>query len=210
MNRIMLKAILYFNQIDYYKYLPQIDCGECGFETCKELLERLRTYEYKPEVCPYISGNMAYAFSTALNSEKIIPEIELMQLPVPAEVGLVEFNMPDKDSTLLISGNSELTQVALSAILSTTVKPFYVLFMDTKGDTMDMAVILKTFTPERVKNMIEDNNMSEKLNHREIIIPGFAEPLTKEIERLTGWKVNIGPVCCGELPLYLGKDWAAP
>lgn len=208
----MLKANLYFDQIDLYKYLPLTDCRECGFDNCRELLERLKTNWLKPkvEVCPHTSKNVAHAFSTSLNVDRIIPEIELIQLPVPGEPGLVEFNMPDKNSSLLISGNSELTQLALSAILATTVKPFYVLFIDTKGDTVDMAMIYKTFTAERVKDMIVDSGMSERLNHKEMIIPGFARPLNREIERLTGWNVNIGPICCGELPLYFGEDWVAP
>ncbi|MBI4619876.1 MAG: hypothetical protein HY739_06915 [Desulfobacterales bacterium] len=206
----MLKANLYFDQIDFYKYLPQTDCKECGLDSCKELLKRLKTGGIKPEVCPHISKNMAYAFSTALNADRIIPEIELMQLPVPAESGLIEFNMPDKNSSLLISGNSELSQLALSGILTTTIKPFYVLFVDTNGDTMDMAVIFKTFTAERIKDTILDNNMSERLDHKEMIIPGFAKSLNREIERLTGWNVNVGPICCGELPLYFGEDWVAP
>lgn len=206
----MLKANLYFDQIDFKKYLPLTDCRECGFNNCSGLLEKLKTGGLKTEVSPHISKNLAHAFSTALNAEQIIPEIELIQLPVPGEPGLVEFNMPDKNSSLLISGNSELTQLALSAILATTVKPFYVLFIDTKGDTVDMAMIYKTFTAERVKDMIVDSGMSERLNHKEMIIPGFARPLNREIERLTGWNVNIGPICCGELPLYFGEDWVAP
>jgi len=100
--------------------------------------------------------------------------------------------------------------LAISAIFATTIKPFYVLFIDTKGDTVDMAMIYKTFTAERVKDMIVDSRMSERLDHKEMIIPGFAKPLNREIERLTGWNVNIGPICCGELPLYFGEDWVAP
>jgi len=100
--------------------------------------------------------------------------------------------------------------LAISAIFATTIKPFYVLFIDTKGDTVDMAMIYKTFTAERVKDMIVDSRMSERLDHKEMIIPGFAKPLNREIERLTGWNVNIGPICCRALPLYFGEDWAAP
>ncbi|MFH1623619.1 MAG: (Fe-S)-binding protein [Pseudomonadota bacterium] len=206
----MLKANLYFDRIDFYQYLPQTDCRECGFDSCKELLERLQMGGFKPEVCPHISENMAYAFNTALNACRIIPEIELKQLPVPTEPGLTEFNTPDENSPLLVSGNSELTQLALSAILATTVKPFHVLFIDTNGDTLDMAMIYKTFTPERIKGMIQDTRLREKLGHREMVTPGFTEPLTGEIAKLTGWQVSVGPVCCGELPLYFGEDWVAP
>jgi CO dehydrogenase/acetyl-CoA synthase gamma subunit (corrinoid Fe-S protein) len=58
--------------------------------------------------------------------------------------------------------------------------------------------------------MIVDSGISKRLDHKEMVIPGFAKPLNREIERLTGWNVNIGPVCCGELPLYFGEDWVTP
>jgi len=210
LRRVMLKTNLYFDKIDFCKYLPQTNCGECGFSDCNALLEKLKANEIKPESCPYLSKNMAYAFHTALNAERIIPEMELVQLPVPAESGLVEFNMPDRKAPLLISGNSELTQLALSAILSTTIMPFYVLFIDTRGNTLDMAMIYGTFTEDRIKCMIEDSNIMERLDHREMVIPGLAEPLDEEIRRITRWNVNTGPVCCGELPIYFGEDWLAP
>ena len=206
----MLKTNLYPDKIDFYKYLPQTDCGECGLDSCMEFLEGMKREDIKAEACPFFSGNMTYAFTTALSAEEIMPDTEVIQVPVPAETGLVEFNMPDKDSPLLISGNSEITQLALSAILATTVKPFFVLFIDTRGNTVDMAMIYGAFTEDRIKNMLEECQIAEKLNHKEMVIPGFAGPLSEEIERLTGWRVEVGPVCCGELPLYFGEDWVAP
>jgi len=65
--------------------------------------------------------------------------------------------------------------LAISAIFATTIKPFYVLFIDTKGDTVDMAMIYKTFTAERVKDMIVDSRMSERLDHKEMIIPWICQ-----------------------------------
>ena len=206
----MLKADMYLDQIDLYKYLPQTDCGECGVNSCHELLKRLKTGKGSPELCPHFSRNMVHAFNITLNAGRIIPEIEVMQLPVPAEPGLLELNMPDEDSTVLISGNSELTQLALSAVLATTSMRFYVLFIDTRGNTVDMAMIYGVLTEERIKGMLEESNLMKRLDHREMVIPGLAGSLQKEMERLSGWTVHVGPVCCGELPLYFGESWAPP
>ena len=207
----MLKANLYFDNINFYKYLPQTDCKQCGFNNCLSFLKKMRADEGLDfGVCPHLSMNMVYAFNIALNAHKIIPEIELMQLPMPGETGLIEINMPDEPSPLLISGNSELTQIALFAILTRTIKPFYVLFIDTRGDTVDMAVIHKTFSAEGIKNGIENSRIVDMVGHREMVIPGFAGSLEEEIKQVTGWNVNIGPLCCGELPLYFGEDWVRP
>jgi CO dehydrogenase/acetyl-CoA synthase gamma subunit (corrinoid Fe-S protein) len=209
--KIVLKANLYFDNINFYKYLPQTDCKQCGFNNCLNFLKKMRTDErLEPKVCPHLSVNMAYAFNIALNAYKVIPEIELMQLPIPGKPGLVEINMPDENSPLLISGNSELTQTVISAIFTTTIKSFYLLFIDTRGDTVDMAAIHKTFTAEGIKNGIENSRIVDMAGHREMVIPGFAGSLKEEIKQVTGWNVNIGPLCCGELPLYFGEDWVRP
>ena len=206
----MLKANLYFEEIDFYRYLPQTDCRKCGFKTCREFLGNLKRGEIRPVDCPHLSAHMMYAFDVALNAQQIIPEIELMQLPVIGKPGLVEFNMPDNRSPLLISGNSGLTQLALSAILATTVKPFYALFLDILGHTIDMAMIYGVLNEVRIRDAIEESCITEMIDHREIVIPGFAGSLKEEIERLTGLSVYVGPICCGELPLYFGEDWVAP
>ncbi|MDY7032268.1 MAG: (Fe-S)-binding protein [Thermodesulfobacteriota bacterium] len=206
----MLKVNLYFDEIDFYRYLPQTDCRECGLTTCKEFLGNLKRREIRLADCPHLSAHMIYAFDVALNAQQIIPEIELMQLPVIGKPGLVEFNIPDKHSPLLISGNSELTQLALSAILATTVKPFYVLFVDILGHTIDMAMIYGVLNEVRIRDAIEESHITDMIDHREIVIPGFAGSLHQEIERLTGLSVNVGPICCGELPLYFGEDWIPP
>ena len=206
----MLKVNLYIDEIDFRKYLPGTDCGECGLSDCKDFLENMRAGSIGPESCPFLSPNMVYAFGVALNAEQTLPEMELMQLPVPAKSGLVEFNTPDRRAPLLISGNSELTQLALSSILATTIKPFYALFVDTLGNTIDMAMIYGAFTEVRIRDMIVKSGINDMVDHREMVIPGFAGSLNEEIERLTGWRVNVGPVCCGELPLYFGEEWVVP
>jgi len=47
-------------------------------------------------------------------------------------------------------------------------------------------------------------------NIKEMIIPGLAEPIKKDIEMITGWKVRVGPKCAAELPLYLSDLWIRP
>jgi len=53
-------------------------------------------------------------------------------------------------------------------------------------------------------------NAHKVIPEREMVIPGFAGSLEEEIKQVTGWNVNIGPLCCGELPLYFGEDWVRP
>jgi CO dehydrogenase/acetyl-CoA synthase gamma subunit (corrinoid Fe-S protein) len=40
-----------------------------------------------------------------------------------------------------------------------------------------------------------------------LIIPGLAAELKDDIEKVTGWPVEVGPVCAAELPCYFGDSW---
>jgi CO dehydrogenase/acetyl-CoA synthase gamma subunit (corrinoid Fe-S protein) len=79
-----------------------------------------------------------------------LPEIEVLQLPNPGPTGLFPINQPKKDSPILVSGNSKLTGEVLTAILSTTLSPFWYLVVDTDGHTVDMAIVYEVLTAERV------------------------------------------------------------
>lgn len=163
-------------------YLDKIDfeCHKCGPQSCKELVEKIKAQ---------------------------LPRVPSLQLPRPVEPALVELNHPRPGDPVLVTANSEFTQAVLLAVMSTTTGPFFVLFCDTKGDTLDMAVILKSFTPERVKRSMEREGLEDKAGGGTLILPGLAEAMQADIAKTTGWPVQVGPVCAAELPLYFGDQW---
>jgi CO dehydrogenase/acetyl-CoA synthase gamma subunit (corrinoid Fe-S protein) len=161
-------------------YLDKIDyqCHKCGPQSCKDLVEKI-----KP----------------------LLPQVPSLQLPRPVDPTLVELNNPGPGDPVLVTGNSEFTQAVLLAVLSATQSPFFVLFTDTRGDTLDMAVILESFTPERIRRSLEKENL--KAQGSKLIIPGLAAGLKNAITQTTGWPVEVGPVCAAELPLFFHDSW---
>ena len=161
-------------------YLDKIDfeCHKCGPHSCRELVEKI-----KP----------------------LLPRVPSLQLPRPVDPALVELNNPGPGDPVLVTGNSEFAQTVLLAVLSTTESPFFVLFTDTKGDTLDMAVILESFTPDRIQQSLEKENL--KSRGSKLIIPGLASALKDYIEKSTGWPVEVGPICAAELPLFFHDSW---
>jgi CO dehydrogenase/acetyl-CoA synthase gamma subunit (corrinoid Fe-S protein) len=162
-------------------YLDKIDyqCHKCGEESCRELVEKVKA---------------------------VLPQVPSLQLPRPVEPALVELNNPQPGDPVLVTGNSEFTQAVLLAVLSTTESPFFVLFTDTRGDTLDMAVILKSFMPDRIQQSLEKENL--KAQGGKLVIPGLAAALKDDIEKTTGWPVEVGPICAAELPLFFGERWS--
>jgi CO dehydrogenase/acetyl-CoA synthase gamma subunit (corrinoid Fe-S protein) len=110
----------------------------------------------------------------------------------------------------LLSGNSEFTQEVISSIMAFTLSPFWLLFADCRGDTVDMAMIYRTLKIEKIISVLEETGLRHQQERRAIIIPGFASPLKDPLEQRIGWQVKVGPICVAELPLFLGEAWELP
>jgi CO dehydrogenase/acetyl-CoA synthase gamma subunit (corrinoid Fe-S protein) len=203
-------AELYLEKVDFLKYLKRTDCAQCGIASCEEFVDALKNGRKKPRDCPFLSKKEAYAFEVALKAKDLWPEVPLLTHPRPSLIGLVEINNPNSDSSVLISGNNDYTEQVLLTTLGTTISPFFVLFVDTDGSTVDMSMIYQTFTTERVYQALKETGIEGKTRKRELIIPGFASFLKEGIEKLTGWQVTVGPVCAAELPLFLSEMWGPP
>jgi CO dehydrogenase/acetyl-CoA synthase gamma subunit (corrinoid Fe-S protein) len=206
----LISANLYLDEINFLKYLNKTDCIQCGFPSCEEFINAIIKRIKKPQDCPFISINKAYALEAIQKIKDLWPEVPLLMHPRPAMTGLVELNNPTPESLVLVSGNNEYTEQVLMMVLSTTVCPFFVIFVDTDGNTVDMAMIYQTLTAERVKKTLQDTGLEAKVKRRELIIPGLAFSIKDAIQKLTGWNVRVGPKCVAELPLFLADIWIPP
>ena len=83
-------------------------------------------------------------------------------------------------------------------------------FTDTDGNTVDMAMIYRTFTGERIARAFELHALKEKSRMKHVIVPGLAAGMKDEIEKSTGVNVRVGPKCAAELPLFLAGIWIPP
>ena len=94
----------------------------------------------------------------------------------------------------------------VTGLLALTVSPFYLLLVDTRGDTADMSMVYRSFTPQRLDQGLNTHRLAARLRHRQLIIPGVVGPLKEELAAYTGWDIRVGPICVAELPLFLGED----
>jgi CO dehydrogenase/acetyl-CoA synthase gamma subunit (corrinoid Fe-S protein) len=163
-----------------------------------------------PENCPYLRGNQLRAFYLAMTADQFLPQVPALELPRPAPEGLTEINQANEGSLLIVSGNSEFTQDVLTSIMAYTLSPFWLFFVDCRGDTVDMAMIYQSLKVEKITALLEKSKLNHSKAKREMILPGFASSLREPLARQTGWKVRVGPICIAELPLFLGDDWKVP
>jgi CO dehydrogenase/acetyl-CoA synthase gamma subunit (corrinoid Fe-S protein) len=202
---MMPEADLYLSKADACRYWP-----ERAPLPCQQCIARLRGGEANTGDLSFLTSRQVQAFECLLKAESYLPAIPQITVPQPMEAGLFRINEPDESSLVIVSGNSRLTFEVLAAVWSRSVTPAYFLLIDCLGNTVDMAMIFKEFTAERLVGMLRKTGLEEKTRHRHMIVPGLARTLAGEFAGATGWEVEVGPVCAAELPLFLGERWIVP
>ncbi len=205
-----MNSDLYTDRVDPLKYFARSDCAACGCRSCGEWLDKLKQGRLRPRDCPGLAPARAEALEVVLALEKILPQVQMSLNPIPGLTGLHGVNEPGPSSPVLVTGNASATQEVVLAVLSTTTAPFHLLFVDCQGHTVDMAMIYRAFTPEALRDALSASGLSDLLAHRELIVPGLAAPIKGDLAAGTGWQVRVGPICIGELPLFLGEQWRPP
>jgi CO dehydrogenase/acetyl-CoA synthase gamma subunit (corrinoid Fe-S protein) len=203
----MISADLYLSRIDFLRYLPGSDCRECGVSSCAAFLQQLQEGNRRAAACPSLPGHREAALRFALSAHEILPTVPALDLPRPGFHGLLEINSPQGDSPILVSGNSQFTQEVVTTLMAATASPFRLLFVDCRGDTVDMGMIYESFTVAGIRRSLDEAGLVGGRQGLELILPGFASRLREPVERETGCRVRVGPLCIAELPLFLGERW---
>lgn len=198
-------ADLYFKKINLLRYCDE-SCDVCKVNSFDEFVARLKSGELKNGLCPHWSEQKLRRFFQVVEMETALPRTPSVDVPMPAPAGMFDLNNPNESSPILLTGNSQFTLDVLSAVLSLTKSPFRLLCVDTRGDTVDMAMIYKTLTAKKVAEALE-REFSSCVPSCRIILPGLAEPLVEELRSSRYHNVEVGPICAAELPLYMGDYW---
>jgi len=203
----MIRADLYEKSIHVESYVSSNDCRACGFHSRAEFLDSLRAGRLKPSQCK-MSRMRFLPLLWAARPNEILPEVESLQLPNPGPAGLFPINQPEKNSPILVSGNSKLTIEVLTAVFATTLSPFWYLVVDTHGHTVDMAMVYEVLTAERVMQTLVREKVDRIAPESPLFLPGLAIPIRDDLAEQSNRSVTVGPVCAAELPLFFGKkNW---
>jgi CO dehydrogenase/acetyl-CoA synthase gamma subunit (corrinoid Fe-S protein) len=206
----MLKANLYIDRIDLAHYLTPEEVQASGAKDARELAAQLQAGALDLADCPFFGPTKRYALSLALRATEVLPVVQSLELPRPVPPDLFELNEPGPDAPVILTGNSEFTLTVLTGLLATTVSPLYLLLVDCRGDTVDMAMVFRSFTPQRLDQSLNAHGLAGRLSHRRLVLPGVLAPLKEELTSYTGWEIKAGPICAAELPLFLGEAWQPP
>ncbi len=130
------------------------------------------------------------------------------QRPMVVEQGIYPINNPDENSPVIITVNFALTYFIVSAEIEASRVPCWLMIMDTEGLSVLTAWSAGKFVADAMAIYVKKTDITQKVKHRKIIIPGYVAQLSGEFQEELGegWEVQIGPREAADLPKFL-KMW---
>jgi acetyl-CoA decarbonylase/synthase complex subunit gamma len=129
------------------------------------------------------------------------------QKPIQMNPGLYRVGNPGKDAPVLMTVNFSLTFFTLEGYLESSRVPCFMLIVDTEGLSVLTAVAAGKLSETLVRDSLKKFGVENEVTHRNLIIPGYASPLSGRIEEATGWKVLVGPRDAAEIGDFLHEEW---
>lgn len=119
------------------------------------------------------------------------------------EPGLYAVGTPNKESPVFVSANYKLSFDRLRQNL--TGIDGWILVLDTKGINVWCAAGKGTFGTDELVKRIEDVGLSQRVSHRQLIVPQLGAPgvAAHEVQKRSGFRVVYGPVCASDIPDFL-------
>jgi acetyl-CoA decarbonylase/synthase, CODH/ACS complex subunit gamma len=128
------------------------------------------------------------------------------QKPIQITPGLYQIGTPGRNDPVFITVNFSLTYFTLQGYLEATRRSCWLLIVDTEGMSVLTAVAAGKLNETIVKDAITQFKLSDEVDHRTVIIPGYASPLSGRIEEVTGWKVIVGPRDAAEISEFIEEE----
>jgi len=125
--------------------------------------------------------------------------------PMAVDEKIYEIGSPTSSSPVLITTNFSLTYFIISSEVESSKVPSWLLVMNVEGQSVLTAWAAGKFVPELIANYIKKSGISDRVDKKEIIIPGYVSQIQGELEDElgNGWKVVVGPREAGDVPKFL-------
>lgn len=144
------------------------------------------------------------------NIWELIPVLTLRQglytdprKPQAVDPGLYEIGSLDENAPVVMTTNFALTYYTVEGDLKSGKANCYLLVLDTEGRAVDVSLAGGQLNGESVADLVKETDIESKVNHKQMIIPGLAAPVSGDIEDETGWEVLVGPRDSSAVPDFL-------
>lgn len=129
------------------------------------------------------------------------------QKPIQMEPKLYTVGEPDRSSPVMVTTNFSLTYFTVEGEVEASRVPSYIIVVDTEGTSVLTAWAADKFNPEIIAKAMNDYKVSENVDHKNLIIPGYVAVLSGKLEDESGWKILVGPREASGIPKYLKSTY---
>lgn len=129
------------------------------------------------------------------------------QKPLQVEAKIYEFNDPDENSIVMMTTNFALTYFAVANEIEAIGRPTYLVVTASDGMSVLTAWSADKFTSELAAKTLKEADLSSKVKHRRIIIPGLLSHMKEELEEeMPDWEFLVGPIEAYQLPEFVKSN----
>lgn len=174
------------------------------------IVRKGETYEQVIEACIYVLKYAGIVLLEGFSSQQILPLLTLRQniytdpqKPLQVEPKAYPIGQVSVNSPVLITTNFSLTYYTVLSELEASKVPSYLVSVDTEGMSVLTAWAAEKFTPEKISESLSKFEITGKVNHKQIIIPGYVAVMSGDLEEKSGFKVIVGPKEAAGIPSFL-------
>jgi len=126
------------------------------------------------------------------------------QRPMTVTEGIYEIGNPNEKSPVMVTTNFALTYFIVSGEVEGSKVPTWLLIKDSEGLSVMTAWAAGKFSGDDVGMFVKKSGIEEKVEHKELIIPGYAAAIAGDVEEeLPGWTITVGPREAAHIPAFL-------
>ena len=115
------------------------------------------------------------------------------QKPVAVQAKLMEVGAVTADSPVYVTTNFSLSYYSVEGEVEASRIPSYIIPIDTDGTSVLTAWAAGKFGGEQIAAAIKEYDLDNKLNHKDIIIPGYVAVIAAKLKDESGCNVIVGP-----------------
>lgn len=126
------------------------------------------------------------------------------QKPIQVEPKVYAVGEPEANSPVFLTTNFSLTYFIVSGEIENSGLSAWLVVPECEGQSVLTAWAAGKFSGAMVGKFIKEDGLEERIETREIVIPGYAAQISGELEEtLPGWKATVGPQEASDLESFI-------
>lgn len=124
------------------------------------------------------------------------------QKPITVESKVHAVGDVTDTSPVYLTTNFSLSYYSVEGEVEASKIPAYILPVDTDGTSVLTAWAAGKMEPEKITDFLKASGIEDKINHRDIVIPGYVAVISGKLQEKSGWKVIVGPREAAGIPSF--------